>query len=313
LLPACEGDPGVAPFPTERGAENRCEGDPWGTPAYDRIYAERSEDDLVLVLSPDLAEATSAVLGRLGAAFEHAARVDPGTLSLPARVVLQNDAWGVVQKLDADGTSSDEVRLRLRTAAASLVRRLAVPPAELAPQGIPVAVNAVLRSSDGWVQVGTEHSVIGHEAMHGLRRAFRLWQRGDDDFALTSQLVTLDAAGRARLTGIAGEVERLRLGPEAPLEATVYELDRSALRCRGIGHELRQVDRVAHLPAAGANAFLRRFDPPVLLSDLPCAGCHEGPDHLMSLPDPQQDIEGRLSDLLRQAEASAPTMGLAQR
>jgi hypothetical protein len=33
----------------------------------------------------------------------------------------------------------------------------------------------------------------------------------------------------------------------------------------------------------------------------------------MSLPDPQQDIEGRLSDLLRQAEASAPTMGLAQR
>jgi len=241
------------------------------------------------VMAMDSTGALATLTGRLRAA--HGA--DLSGLSDASRVALQNDVWGVLQRLQRAGVSSGQV-LHAEAAAAALVRRLALSPGTLRwtlSQGLPPGAPEQLA---GLKEHGSELVSLQHERLYGNRRMFRIFIDGPRR-ALLSQLVAIDAQGEAYLTSVIGEVERLQLSGDAVAAAAVHHLDRRGLRC---GTGLKSVKEVLHIPAEGAHAFLAHFDSPQPLSDLPCTECHRSA-MMMSLPDANSSAQARIDDIIK--------------
>jgi hypothetical protein len=270
---------------------------PWGVEALDALSTVDVNGTSALV-SIDT-DAVVARAGELAPLFERAARIDARALPLRARVALQNDAWGFVERLRASSVTS-EPHDALARAGIALVRTLAFTEPELASLDgaeVPEALARLLPASEGWREVDTEHSVLGHERAFGLRRLFRLFV-APGRRALASQLVALDARGGAHLTSVVGEIEVLRFDGALPVEARVHHLDRGALG--GAEQRLVSVDAIDHIPSLGADRFLLSLEAPEPLATMPCARCHED-DDAFSLPTGEPPRPERHTRLLEQA------------
>lgn len=264
--------------------EPACAEGTWGEPAYDALE-ELNEPDL-FERPPD---ALDRFAGRLAAAARATPRLDPA-----ARITLQNDAWGVWQRARAQ-TSSSGARHAIEAAAARLVRRLAAGPIVALGPGLPRPVATAL--GPGWREHESELPSLQHERLFGLRRVFHVARRGEDERALFSTLVAIDARGTPRLTSVIGDLEVLRFEGARLAGARLFELDRRNLRCHGPTRALREVHEARHVPGTGAHDFLARFEPPVPLRELPCAECHDD-DSMMSLPAAGLAVGGRFEALL---------------
>ena len=307
LLAGCD-DP-AATSPAATAAEPGCTPGTWGVPAYDAIFDVRLDGaPLAFELEPERwIERPEAVT--LADRLDAATSAEP-TLPPRARVVLQNDVWGLWQRVSAVPTSSP-IRARLLDASAGLVRRLALdaPPASGAtPPSVsgatPPSVAAILSGSEGWRDVEAELPVLSHERLFGLRRLFHVRVR-DGERALYSTLVAVDARGALHATDVVGDLEVLRFDGPTVTRGRVFELDRRALRCDGPLASLTEVDRVTRVPGLGADGFLATFDPPALLDAapdaIPCARCHED-DVAMTLPSDALEPGRRHRALLEQLE-----------
>lgn len=260
-----------------------------GVEAYDAIYAHEAlhATDARARAAPDLL-----------AIVERAERADPASLPPAARIALQNDLWGLWQRLRADGDRPELARVLAR-----LIRRLALP-ADRIGGHVAISPHARRALDEQFREVGMEMPVLGHERAFELRRVFHVLLAGDHSRALTSQLVALDDRGRAHPSEVPGDLEILAMGGGAPIGARLFELDRRALRCGGPA--LVEVDRVSHVPGIGASSFFLELEPPVPIAEMPCARCHED-DHLMSLADARFAPEPRIQRLIDQAtELAAP-------
>lgn len=242
-----------------------------------------------------LAPGTSRDLAEL---LEAAARTSPESVPLAARIVLQNDVWGLWQRLQRRRVSNRNTTLdldRLLRASARLVVVLA-PPAggsfrAADPAEIPPTAQALLPSNDGWRELGTDLLVLSHERLFGLRRAFRIFVREPPvsptsqgklqtlERALVSQLVAVAPDGTPMLTSIVGEIERLSDMPDSrsasPLSAQVLELERRALRCQGESRSLVEPSMIHGVPGLGANRYLATFEPPAAPTGAVCVRCHD--------------------------------------
>jgi hypothetical protein len=293
VLLACEETPPRAPTPREE-----CSPGIFGIEAYDALYDfPVGGRPAIFATSPDDLRAAREELRER---VVRAAAVDPSPLRREARIVLQNDAWGLYQRVEnQSGLAS------LKRPLAALVRRLALGSSErsAARIGIATAARRVLDPNEGWREVGTEMPVFSHERAFGLRRIFHVVLR-ESARALTSQLVALDAAGHAYASDVPGDLEILGLRDDRIVAARLFELDRRALRCRGAEHALEETDRVRHVPDLGAHSFFLELDPPEPVASLPCARCHSDGE-IDSLPDPSVAPEPRLARLVSQAGALA--------
>ena len=264
-------------------------------PEYDALVGLTDPVDLLIGL-PRGEQLASAL--RRAAAFRPADR-----LSSVARIALQNDAWGLWQRVRLAPASSPSAHA-LEQGAEALVRRLA--PARVDPWGgvLPPAVSAAL--GPGWRERESSMPSLQHERMHGLRRVFHVVLAGDGDEqrALYSTLVALDQQMRPVVTNIPGELETLRFEGERLVEAHVHELDRRGLSTGGEAEALVELQAVSHIPATGANRFYVAFEEPVPLTDLPCARCHED-SSMMSLPTPDFAVGDRWRTLFDLAEIPA--------
>jgi len=276
---SCDAEPAADEVAARPAAEPECADGVWGVAELDALAPGIYERDAAVLLG-------SPSAGVLAERLERAAGSVPSGLSVEARVALQNDAWGLVARVEAyDGSSA--AREGIVRGGRSLVRALA-PSAEelrrLSGEALPAAVARVLPAVDGWRERGSEMPVLSHERLFGLRRIFRVLERPGGR-ALVSQLVALDDAGEPHLTSVVGEIEVLAVPVSgAPRGERVLHLDRRALRCHGIDRSLEEVGVLAHLPGVGADGFLVELDPPVPLGDNPCARCHEAGELPMSLP-----------------------------
>ena len=246
--------------------------------------------DVGALLDPAVAP---LLLERLRAAYDHT----PEQLVPMQRVVLQNDVWGLAQRLEeASGWSSEGRALHI--AAQALVMHLALPSpalAELHGTGVPHAFSGEF-DDPSWGEIDTELPVLSHERVYGIRRLFRLMRNGSQR-ALVSQLVAIDNHGAPHLTSIVGEIEQLTSAEnpdDPPISARVFELDRRAIRCDGPEAQLNEVSAIEHIPGTGANGFFVAFDEPVALSEMPCHQCHED-SRPFALP-----LEGTVPELRRQ-------------
>ncbi len=265
-----------------------CGPDVYGVAAYDALLSV-VHAGAPAIYATNVEELLAGEGAALAAALEAASDADPNPLNGPARVALQNDVWGVLQRVAAHETSSSTKAAILESAHA-LVQRLALPASVLESMDGTAAPKTIGRFLPGFEEHDTEHVVLGHERLYGLRRLFRIYVDGDR-IALVGQLVAMDTEARPHLTNVLSEIERLDFEVAAPAEpravelvrARVFELDRRRLRCGGDG--LVEVGHVPHVPGVGANGFLARFGASQDLASLPCASCHDDGDR-MSLPIP---------------------------
>lgn len=233
-----------------------------------------------------------------------------GRLSLEAKVLLQNDVWGLQQRLQLVGFES-EAHQTLLDATGQLIRELAPTRSELATLTRPTALPPAL---DGFVEYDTERVSLSHERLYGYRRLFRIFLRDDDKRrALVSQMVVLDAEGEPHLTSMVGEVEILSyekggLSMAADSEepawvltsARVFHRPREALVHPGPA--LIETRLVPHVPDLGANGFLAEFALPERdLEQLPCRRCHEDASTMMTLPTEPSGVAKRHASLLRRS------------
>lgn len=261
---------------------------PWGHAPYDALVGLTDPAD-ALVGTPR-GEALASALGRA------AADDPPDDLRVEARIALQNDAWGLWQRVSELGVSSQNADALLEGSEA-LVRRLAVDDPPAWRPAIPPAVAAAL--GEGFTARESEMPSLQHERMYGNRRVFHVALRGEER-AFYSTLVALDRDLSPAPTNVPGELERLRFEGDTLVEAHVHELDRRALRERGPAHALIELERVAHIPATGANRFYVELDPPAPVADLPCVRCHEDAQ-AMSLPTDLAETGARVPAVLEQA------------
>jgi len=278
---------------------SECRSDPPVPVVTDGTWGHAPYDALVGLNDPAEALVDTDRGRALAAALERAAADDPPAHLRPeARVALQNDAWGLWQRVTELGVSSANAEALLAHAEA-LMRRLAVDPDPWRPAP-PPAVAAAL--GDGFTPRESEMPSLQHERMFGNRRVFHVARRGDagEERAFYSTLVALDRDLSPVLTHVPGELERLRFEGDTLVEARVHELDRRALRERGPAHALVEIHRVAHIPATGANRFYVELDPPAPVETLPCVQCHEDP-HTMSLPTELAETGDRLPAVLELA------------
>ncbi|MEM1415776.1 MAG: hypothetical protein AAGH15_12790 [Myxococcota bacterium] len=292
---ACTPDPpgaGTSSGTDERPTHHAPRGSAVGLPA----VAHANDRDTLLGASGTLRAALARIL---------ADDVDPWRPE--ARVLVQNDAWGLWQRLSGLETAANDASLR--RLAARVVRHLALPAdrlAALAPAGPPLPEH--LGPAEGWTELEAELPVLSHERAFGLRRLFRVLLAGPEGpagpprRALTSQLVAIDAEGKAHLTRLPGELEQLRFEGDTLVLARVHELDREALLAGS--PPLRAAERIAHVPGLGANAFLFALDPPEPVADLPCARCHDD-GTMMTLPTTRYAPGHRFPPLLAQASEEA--------
>ncbi len=297
LILGCEHESSAPTVLAPSAAPPACSAGIYGIEAYDALYEfEIAGRPALYVTSTD---AIVENAGPLLEQIERALAADPSSLVPPARIVLQNDVWGLAQRVPASGELAPLAR-----ALASLVRRLALPAALFhAEIGVPGAALQALAPSAGWREVGTEMPVLGHERAFGLRRIFHVLER-ENARALVSQLVGLDTDGRAHATEVVGDLEILFHTDTEPVAgARLFELDRRAVRCFGADRGLHETDRVSFVPGLGASSFFLELDPPEPIASLPCARCHDG--EVDSLPSAAIEPEPRLRSLVRQAGAHA--------
>ena len=299
LLGGCDEPRRDEPAPPAGGES--CGPGVYGSPAHDALLEPTIEERPAL--NDPFVEAwiDTPIASALADRLERAARADPSRIPGPARIVLQNDVWGLWQRVTAVPRSSEN-RTRLAARAAALVHRLAFDGPDEPPSAIPAPIAPVLA---GYVERESELPSLQHERLFGLRRIFHVALRGTNERALFSSLVALDGRGRPRRTAIVGDLEMLAFEGERLVRARLFELDRRRLRCEGPSRALREVDRAAHVPGTGANGHLARFDPPVPLVDLPCVRCHDDAME-MSLPHRGWTVGARHRALLEQAAEAAP-------
>jgi len=229
------------------------------------------------------------------ALLDAALAADPDDLGTRARVILQNDLWGAAQRLALRGSPS--------TAGARIGRLAwALAPDAAALAGIDGAVipPSVRGMLAGFIEHSSEHTTLTHERAFGLRRVFRLLLDGDRR-AMVSQLIAFDRDGRAHLTDIAGELERLEFTAETLTAAQVLHLDRPS-------GTLVEVEHVDQIPSHGATSTIIDFAPAVRVADLPCARCHDD-RQMMSLPMFGLDPIPRLRGVIKTAESDLPPRG----
>ncbi len=262
-------------------------------------YERRSPAPLILDVA--IHDAAAAELDRLQSALA-GVHDRPTSLRPRERLILHNDLWGLIVRLD-QGTRSTAAASRLRETAAALLRRLAPPGESVDPELMPAELGTILPPREGWRELASELPALQHELSFGDRRLFRLFRRPLDDgeeLALADHLLVIDDGGRVRRTAIIGEVELLRFRGGELVAAEVYELSRAGQDPRG----LRPVAEIAQIPGPGADSPIAEFDPPEPLSDLPCLRCHHD-DSRMSLPSPSADPRWREAGVLRRAQESA--------
>jgi len=225
-----------------------------------------------------------------------------------AREVVLADAWGAGARLER-GAVSNPARESLTRALGALMRHLAMQPSE-APRDLrpPPAALAIVPAEDGWTEFDTEHSVLTHERVFGLRRVFRIFVRGDHEArALVSQLVAVHADGDAYLTSVVGEIEMLELDADGPTGARVWRLDRRHLGCGDV--TLEEESEVRRIPDIGADGFILDLPAPESLATMPCARCHEDAD-AFSLPTTRTAVADRVTPLLVRAGRDAQAISL---
>lgn len=281
---------------------------PWGVPAYDIVWGVLVHD-VPAPVSVDTADVASRA-ALLTPLIARAAQTDARLMSARKRIALQNDVWGLVQRLGQEANVSDPGRERLREVAAEWVHALALPDDEqrqLEGRALPGDLRALLLSGQGFVERDSEHTIFMHEVAFDRRRIFRLFESVDSR-ALASQLVALDPTGKAWLSNVVGELEMLRFSDKAVVQAHVRHLDRAALDRAALDRgdhnsaasALVEVHQVEHIPSLGANSFLLKLDAPVALSELPCKKCHES-DDAFSLPIASDDPTVRFEGILEVA------------
>jgi hypothetical protein len=173
--------------------------------------------------------------------FHNLDAVDPARLSVIERVVAQStvlllsiralrigESWAGF--LHAPVRRCRRSHLRLAAAGSRLVRKLALPAAELARLGEwpSPPVEDLIGAAKGWVEKQTRTPL-----MHDERVAFtRLFHpvRSGEIRAIFSQVVAIDSDGRPHLTPIVEDLE-LRRGLRSRSPACALVLDASRLGC----------------------------------------------------------------------------------
>jgi len=240
--------------------------------------------------------------------LDQARTVSATSIPRVAREVVLADAWGAAARLQRSAVSNP-ARESLTHALGALMRHLAIEPDE-AQQGHhpPPAALVIVPAEDGWTEFDTEHSVLTHERVFGLRRVFRIFVRGDHEArALVSQLIAIDSNGEAYLTSIVGEIEMLELDADGPTGARVWRLDRRHLGCGDV--MLEEESEVQRIPDIGADGFILDLPAPESLATMPCARCHEDAD-AFSLPTTRTAVADRLTPLLVRAGRDAQAISL---
>jgi hypothetical protein len=206
--------------------------------------------------------------GELVSALES---LNAAQMSHTQRIVIQNDVWGLLDRLGPETSV-------LTRAARAAVTRLALPASAFSE-----TERTLPPELEGFVERASELPTLQHERAYHLRRLFGLAFRSDEHVierpstrALFSRLVAVDDAGRRHLTSVVGEIEWLRFEGAQLREARVWKLSRRDF-------ELEETHVVEHVPDSGADSFVFDFGTPTPLSDLPCQRCHDD-DAMMSLP-----------------------------
>ena len=235
--------------------------------------------------------------------LEEARAISLTSMPRVAREVVLADAWGAAARLQR-GAVSNPAREGLTRALGALMGHLAIQPAEAARDHRPPrAALAIVPTEEGWTEFDSEHSVLTHERVFGLRRVFRIFVRGDHEArALVSQLIAVDANGDAYLTSVVGEIEMLELDADGPTGARVWRLDRRHLGCGDV--TLEEESEVRRIPDIGADGFILDLPAPESLATMPCARCHEDAD-AFSLPTTRTAVADRLTPLLVRAGRDA--------
>lgn len=282
-----------------------CDEAPYGDARLGALYAVQAAGDPAM-LTADV-EALLSAASTLTPLLEAARQVPATTIPRVAREVVVADAWGAAARLRRHPISSQQGDA-LGESLRALMGHFALSPHEVEGDHRPPPVaTRLLHPADGWAEFDTEHSVLTHERVFGLRRAFRIFIRGDHEArALVSQLIAIDREGKAYLTTIAGEVELLELDADGPTAARVLRLDRRSLGCGDA--RLEEEREVQRIPDVGADGFLLDLLAPESLATMPCARCHEDAD-AFSLPTRRTAVSDRLTPLLRRAEADAEGVG----
>lgn len=270
--------------------EDACGAGIYGQATYDALAGDPS------LFRTDTDWVETAEGRRLLRALRDAGQTEP-TFPTASRIALQNDVWGLWQRVEAMPLASTR-RRALLTAAERVVRRLAPDVLDAPPRALPPPLR------EGWRELESEMPTLQHERLFGLRRVFRIALRTEGrERALFSQLVAIDRRGRLVRTEVFGDLEMLELAGDELVGARLFELDRRALRCGGPA--LVEATMAHRVPGLGANGFLATFEPPAMLQALPCRRCHDDGE-MMSLPSPSLRVGARHGDLLEQARSQAP-------
>lgn len=268
------------------------------------IYLPRDPSGRPILFMSDPAaklepEATKALTTRL----DQLAAVGP---SLPAisKALLQNDVWGLRQRLEAEPLDSSE-KAALLDRARAVMRALAPSSAELLGLQRPDPERP--KWLERFVEHDSEHGSLMHERLYGFRRLFRIYLDGRGGRALVSRLVVLDQHDRPQLTEVIAEIELLVFQPAPGSEgrpgdprlqkARVFERAHVSFD-RPSGPPLVELHRVEQVPGPSANGTLAVFaeaDQPI--ERLPCLRCHDDPE-MMSLPVPLTEPGARHAKLL---------------
>ena len=221
-----------------------------------------------------------------------------------ARLLLQNDVWGLWQRTSSEGSVSS-IREELHLAAEGLMRRLAAP-ANVAPNrtAIPAAIAPHLV---GFEPEESEMPILQHELAYDARRVFHIAIRGEqrEERALYSTLIGVGPDGHLYETDVVAELEMLRFDGDDLVHARVFEIHPEALGSTQGSGSLVEVEAVERVPSRGANHTVAQFDGPIALADLPCANCHHDAS-MMSLPSPNLALGARNGGVLSFAARHAP-------
>jgi hypothetical protein len=225
-------------------------------------------------------------------AIDRAATLDPRTLALPVRIVVQNAAL----RIAIYGRDQPE----LARAAMALVDKLAPSRAELVKLGTePNEMQGWLGASDAWVHRDRRTAPGLHAMLHQNVKYFRPVRAGATTRAVFSQLIAIDDHGDAHLTPIVGELE-LRAGADASSAACVAEVDLFELACFPPG--LRVIDPSRH----PESHFLRR----IAGDKVGCNGCHDANTFALV---PAADAPALIATEMQQAVAEATRLVAAVR
>lgn len=267
--------------------------------AWRTLYELRGPKDEVLLFDRAITAALPVDLMRLAGALGSLA---PLTTQLDQnhKIILQNDVWGLLVRLDQANESS-QGRAHLSEIAGAMVRDLALEEDTFQASPAPLVATNILSEEAGWYEVASELPALNHELAYGSRRLFRLFRRrGSDDLALASHLLALASNGATRRSDVIGEVEILHFDGDDLSSAEVYELDRLNDR----GPTLHSLAQIVQIPGQGADSLLAEFDPPEAIAELPCLRCHHD-GAAMSLPSPSLPPRWRDAGVLQRAQRSA--------